>query len=85
MLTLPEVAEDLRPPESFIKEVKSDAKTKLLLKEYEYECKYEYEYVQTLMQQGNYLGVRCHLTVLYIQSALRDNEVDTQIFPQSLL
>ena len=35
MLTLPEAAEDLRPPESFMKEVKSDAKNKVLLKESE--------------------------------------------------
>ena len=51
MLTLPEVAEDLRPPESFMKEVKSDAKTKVLLQENER----IFEHVQTLMQQGNYL------------------------------
>ena len=51
MLTLPEAADDLRPPESFIKEVKSDAKSKVLLKESER----IFEHVQTLMQQGNYL------------------------------
>ena len=49
MLTVPEVAEDLKPPERFIKEVKSDAKNKVLLKENER----IFEHVQTLTQQGN--------------------------------
>ena len=62
ILTLPEVAEDLRLPESFIKEVKSDAKTKVLLKENEQ----IFEHVQTLMQHGNYFEItRCHLAALY--------------------
>ena len=50
-LTLPVDTEDLRPTESFMKEVKLDAKTKCLVKENERIL----EHVQTLMQQGKYL------------------------------
>ena len=43
--------EDLRPPDNFIEEVKSDAKLKVIVSENEK----IFEHVQTLIQQGNYL------------------------------
>ena len=43
--------EDLRPPAQFIKDVKSDAKSKILVSESESVL----EHVQTLIQQGKYL------------------------------
>ena len=50
-LTLPDGMDDLSPPETFIKEVKADAKSKVLIQENER----IFEHVQTLMKQGNYL------------------------------